>query len=120
MPPQVAVGGFTPRPMNDSDASVRTAVAIQSEPITSTSLRMFGSTCTNRMRVWEKPSARPASMKARSFRLSTGARAMRANGAMAVSAIANTRLIRSGPEQRHDDQAEDQAWEATAARPSSA
>src|SRR5262249_50001899 len=26
MPPQVAVGGFTPSPMNDSEASVRTAV----------------------------------------------------------------------------------------------
>ncbi len=53
--------------------------------------------CTNRTRAWEKPSARPASTKARSFRLSTGARAMRANGAMAVSAMAKTRFCRSGP-----------------------
>ena len=33
MPPQVAVGGFTPRPMKDSEASVRTAVAIHRLPI---------------------------------------------------------------------------------------
>ena len=42
MPPQVGVGGLTPRPMNASDASVRIALASQSDPITRISARDVG------------------------------------------------------------------------------
>ena len=45
MPPQVGVGGFTPRPMKASDASVRMAFASHSEPITRISGRMLGRMC---------------------------------------------------------------------------
>ena len=83
--------------MKLSEASTRTAVAIQSDAITSTSERMFGRTWTKRMRAWPKPSARPASTNWRSFTISVGARAMRAKGASAVSAIATIRLAWLGP-----------------------
>ena len=50
MPPQVGVGGGTPRPMKLSDASVRIAEAIQSELMTTTSEIMLGRICTPMMR----------------------------------------------------------------------
>ena len=55
MPPQVGVGGCAPRPTKASDASVRTAAAIQSVPMTSTSLRMLGRMWMTRSRACENP-----------------------------------------------------------------
>src|SRR5580693_1347939 len=66
-PPQVGVGGFRPRPMKASEASVRMALASQSVPITRISGKIFGKIWPQRIRVSEKPSVRHASMKSRPF-----------------------------------------------------
>ena len=58
MPPQVGVGGFRPRPMKASEASVRMALASQSVPITRISGKIFGKIWPQRIRVSEKPSVR--------------------------------------------------------------
>ena len=50
MPPQVAAGGRTPRPMKLSDASMRIAVASHNEPMTRISAMMFGRIWTAMMR----------------------------------------------------------------------
>src|SRR5260221_1695808 len=50
MPPQVAVGGRTPRPMKLSDASMRSAVASHSAPMTRISATMLGRMWTAMMR----------------------------------------------------------------------
>src|SRR6516164_998563 len=53
IPPQVAVGGLTPRPMNAREASVRIALASHSEPMTRISGKMLGRMCLTMMRASE-------------------------------------------------------------------
>ena len=97
--------------MKASEASVRIALASQSEPITRISGKMFGRTWPARMRVSEKPSERQASTKSRPFTAMVGARAMRAKGGTEVSAIAAMMFVDRGAEHGDDDQPEDQRRE---------
>ena len=78
--------------MKASVDSVRMAAANQSDAITTTSSMMFGRTCRNMMRGSEKPSARQASTKSRSFIASVEARATRMKAGTAVMAMARIRL----------------------------
>ena len=73
------------------------ALASHSEPITRISGRMFGRMWPATMRVSEKPSARPAMTNSRSLIAIVGARAMRANGGIDVSAMAMMMLCIDGP-----------------------
>ncbi len=77
-PPQLAVGGCTPTPRNDTPASTRIAVPTVIEAATMIGVSAFGSTWRHMRRSGGTPAERDASMNGSSRTSSTCPRMMRA------------------------------------------
>ncbi|KEY51304.1 hypothetical protein EN41_06305 [Agrobacterium tumefaciens] len=97
IPPHVGAGGAMPRPTNASEASVRTAFAIQSEARTITSGRIAGRICLNNVLDPEKPIALHAWTYSRSRWVRTAARATRAKAGTDVKAMAAIMFVIVAP-----------------------
>ena len=78
MLPQVGVGGWTPKPRNDSNDSVRMACVTKSVTVTMIGPRQFGSMWRKMMRAVDAPLARAASTNSFSFNERNKPRTMRA------------------------------------------
>src|SRR5262252_7160520 len=82
MPPQLGVGGGTPRPrkLNAPSTTMMTATASRKKAISGSA--MFGSNSRIKMRPWPAPSARAAVTKSRSANVIVAARATRVSAGM--------------------------------------
>ena len=95
--PHDGVGGLTPRPRNESDASSRIAQVATNAACTSSGPRQFGRMVRNRMRGVPAPIVRAATTYSRTFSCITLARASRAKAGMLTMVTASAPLIQPVP-----------------------
>src|SRR5579863_6953373 len=97
MLPQLAVGGWMPRPRNDSVASNTTAAGIYKVASTRTGASRFGRMSMNMMRNGPAPSDLAASMYSFSFSDSVWPRTIREMPAQETNAITPMMTVSDGP-----------------------
>src|SRR5215831_10856728 len=97
MPPHDGVGGWTPRPRNDSVASSTMARASSSVAMTTSEESTLGSTCRAMTRTTEPPRAWMASTNSRERSTSTCERSTRAYVTQPESPMTTIRVGKLGP-----------------------